>query len=87
MKKSNLPPLHIALDLEQVLEINPPWLCRGSLQHESSEFGVEMRWLRTGPTHNQYPVQCPKHRPSRTLFHLGSPHRLASTMPRLGPAI
>jgi len=56
VRKPSLPPLHVALNLEQVLKINSPWLCRGSLQHESSEFGVEMRWLSTGPTSRQYLV-------------------------------
>lgn len=39
---SNPPPFHIRFHFQQVLESDSPWTSRCRLEHEPSEFGVEM---------------------------------------------
>jgi hypothetical protein len=38
-----LPPLHVGLDVEKILETDPPGLSRSGFQHEASELGMEDR--------------------------------------------
>jgi len=35
------PPLHVWLDVEQILEINSPWFSRSGFEHETAKLGME----------------------------------------------
>ena len=39
----SLPPLHVGLDVEQILEANTPWFPRGGFQHEAAKLGMKDR--------------------------------------------
>src|SRR5690242_10707396 len=40
---SNIPPLHIGLYVQKVLETNAPWLSWGCFKHKTAKLGVEDR--------------------------------------------
>jgi hypothetical protein len=44
----SLPPLHVRLDIEQILEPNSPWLSGGSFKHEASKLWMEDRRSSAG---------------------------------------
>jgi hypothetical protein len=41
--KIQLPPLHVVLNIQKVLEADAPWLSRRSLKHKPSKLGVKDR--------------------------------------------
>lgn len=43
MRVANSPPLHILLDIEEILELDAPGLTWSRLEHEATKLGVEHR--------------------------------------------
>jgi hypothetical protein len=66
-----LPPLHVWLDVKEILQINSPWFSRSGFKHETTELGMEDGGRLAGPVMREY--DCDLDKTGRTQAYLSGP--------------
>jgi hypothetical protein len=66
-----LPPLHVWLDVKEILQVNSPWFARSGFKHETTELGMEDGGRLAGPVMREY--DCDLDKTGRTQAYLSGP--------------